>query len=417
MRASILSRAAPGETVGCFPRFVGCILRRKPAGGSILESAQTALDETRPLLKMNSPRPSRLGPAWLWIVLLWIALATVNATQIVGGMRAVGMQHAWSRLFFAVFASWAVWLLATPLVLALGHRFPPRRWRPLHNWIIHLAACFVIGAVYSLWAALLQQQLEPFGYAQTYPFLKSAFSVFYGEFHIFLILYAAILAVRYTLESSRRLAQRETEAARLNEQLTRAQLDALRRQIEPHFLFNTLNAIAGLVRENRNDAAVSMIAGLSDLLRRVLDNSGKQEVSLGEEMDFLETYLDIQKMRFADRLQLYVNVPPEFLSARVPSLILQPMVENAIEHGIGKRAAGGAVRVGAARDNGLLTLSIYNEGPPLPNDWEQLRAGVGIANVRARLHSLYGTACALNIRNHDRGVEVQLSVPYKANSV
>src|SRR5947209_11769136 len=121
----------------------------------------------------------------------------------------------------------------------------------------------------------------------------SAFAVFYTEFHLFLILYAAILGISYTLESRRRLAQRETEAARLNEQLSKAQLDALRRQIEPHFLFNTLNAIAGLVREQRNDAAVKMIAGLSDLLRRVLKDSNRQQASLEEEMEFLQKDLQI----------------------------------------------------------------------------------------------------------------------------
>jgi two-component sensor histidine kinase len=364
---------------------------------------------------VNLPRPSRSIPAWSWILFLWIGLATINATQIVGGMRAVGMQHAWSRLFFTVFASWAVWAIATPLVLYLGDHFPPHRWRPVRNWMAHFAACLVIGAVYSAWAALLQWKWEPFGYAQTYPFWRSAFSVFYGEFHIFLILYAAILAIRYTLESRRRLAQRETEAARLNEQLSRAQLDALRRQLEPHFLFNTLNAVAGLVREGRNDAAVNMIAGLSDLLRRVVDASDKQEVSLSEEMEFLETYLDIQKTRFADRLQLRIDVPREFLSVRVPSLILQPMVENAIEHGIGMRSGGGRIRIGAARENGLLTLSVYNDGPRIPDNWEQLRAGVGIANVRARLQSLYGAECGLEIRNQEGGVEALLSVPYKGD--
>lgn len=365
---------------------------------------------------MDSQPSFRPAPHWRWVALLWAGFALVNATQIVGGMRAVGMQHAWVRLFVAVLLSWSVWALATPLVLRLGCRFPPNHWQPLRTWFIHLGACLGIGAAYSAWTALLQLFLQPWGYVQVTSFWKTAFSVFYGEFHIFLILYAAILAVSYTLESSKRLAQRETEAARLNEQLSRAQLEALRRQLEPHFLFNTLNAIAGLVREGRNDAAVSMIAGLSDLLRRVLDDSGKQEVSLGEEMEFLETYLDIQKMRFADRLQLSLDVPGEFLSARVPSLILQPMVENAIEHGIGKRAAGGAILIGAARNNGLLTLSVYNDGPRIPDDWERLRSGVGIANVRARLESLYGTACTLNIRNRDSGVEVLISVPYKAGS-
>lgn len=357
-----------------------------------------------------SPAPSK---PWRWIALLWLAFALVNATQIVTGMRTVGMEHAWSRLFATVLLSWLVWALATPLVLRLNRRFPPNRWRPIRVWLVHLATCLTIGATYSLWAAWLQLLLQPWGYVQVTSFWKTAFSVFYAEFHLFLILYAVILAVSYTLESARRLAQRETETARLSDQLSRAQLDALRRQLEPHFFFNTLNAIAGLVRENRNETAVSMIAGLSDLLRRVLDDSGKQEVSLAEEMEFLETYLDIQKMRFADRLQFTVNVPREFLPARVPSLILQPMVENAIEHGIGKRATGGAIRIAAARDNGLLTLSVYNDGPCLPDDWE-LHSGVGIANVRARLHSLYGEACKLNIQNREAGVEVRLSVPYQA---
>jgi two-component sensor histidine kinase len=355
---------------------------------------------------------SRPPHLWRWIAFLWLAYALVNATQIVSGMRAVGMQHAWARLFLTVLASWLVWAVATPLVLWLGDRFPPTQLRPLRTWFIHFGACAAIGTVYSLWAGWLQVLLQPWGYAQPKQFGPAAFYVFYGEFHLFLILYAAILAINYTLESSRRLAQRETEAARLNEQLSRAKLDALRRQLEPHFLFNTLNAIAGLVRENRNDDAVSMIASLSDLLRRVLDDSGKQEVSLGEEMDFLETYLEIQKTRFADRLQLSIEVPGEFLSARVPSLILQPMVENAIEHGIGTRAAGGAIRIAAARNNGLLTLSVYNDGPRMPQDWEQ-RSGVGLSNVRERLRSIYGNACQLNIQNQPRGVEVQLSVPYK----
>jgi two-component system LytT family sensor kinase len=352
---------------------------------------------------------------WRWIVLLWLGFALVNATQIVAGMRAVGMQHAWTRLFLVVLISWMVWAAATPLVLRLGNQFPPRHLGPLRNWLVHLVACVVIGMVYSVWAAWLQLLLQPWGYVQATGFWKTSFSVFYGEFHLFLILYAAILAISYTLESSRRLAQRETETARLNEQLSRARFDALRRQIEPHFLFNTLNAIAGLVRENRTEPAVSMIAGLSDLLRRVLEDSGKQEVTLGEEMEFLETYLDIQKTRFADRLQLSVNVPSEFQSARVPSLILQPMVENAIQHGIEKQAAGGAIHIAAARDNGILRLTVYNQGPRIPDNWEQLRSGVGIANVRTRLQSLYGSDCALMISNRDDGVEVLLAVPYKVN--
>jgi len=180
-------------------------------------------------------------------------------------------------------------------------------------------------------------------------------------------------------------------------------------------LFNTLNAVSGLVREGRNDDAVSMIAGLSDFLRRVLDDSTRQQVPLGEEMEFAQKYLDIQKVRFAERLQLSVDVPRELYPAQVPSLILQPMVENAIKHGIAKRAQGGSIRIAASRCNGMLVLSVCNDGPSLPADWEMTRSGIGISNVRTRLQSLYGDAFELSLRNQEAGgVAVSVSLPFVA---
>ena len=159
------------------------------------------------------------------------------------------------------------------------------------------------------------------------------------EVVLYVSLYAALLGISYILESKERLIRQQIETARLNEQFSKAQLDALRRQIEPHFLFNALHAIAGLVRENRNDAAVTMIARLSDFLRRVVDTSDRHEVPLGEEAQFLQKYLEIQKVRFAERLQLSVDIPEKLLTAQVPSLILQPLVENSIKHGICERGA------------------------------------------------------------------------------
>jgi LytS/YehU family sensor histidine kinase len=229
-----------------------------------------------------------------------------------------------------------------------------------------------------------------------------------------LFLYAMILAVSFALESRERLARQETETARLNEQLSKARLDALRRQIEPHFLFNTLNAIAGLVREKRNDAAVSMIAGLSDFLRRVIKDPDRQVVPLREEVEFLQRYLDIQKVRFADRLQIIVDIPREFLPVQVPSLLLQPLVENAIKHGIAKRAQEGTIRIAASRSNGMLTLSVYNDGPALRADSAEADTGIGLSNMRTRLRSLYGDSFQLNMRNQEPGgVQVSVSVPFR----
>jgi LytS/YehU family sensor histidine kinase len=157
-----------------------------------------------------------------------------------------------------------------------------------------------------------------------------------------------------------------------------------------------------------------MIAGLSDFLRRVLEDSNRQQVPLSEEMEFLQKYLDIQKVRFAERLQLSVDVPRELLPAQVPSLILQPMVENAVKHGIAKRTQGGSIRIAAFRSNGMLTLSVYNDGPKLPADWQNSPSGIGISNVRTRLQSLYGDRFELSMQNHDPGgVEATVSVPYK----
>jgi two-component system LytT family sensor kinase len=268
---------------------------------------------------------------WIWIASIWSGFGLIAATQTVFVMRAEGMHHAWARLFFTSAFCFLPWALATDTVMRLGRRFPPVKFKPVVTWFVHLAACITIGLVFAAWSTWLDKALNP--YANSWPegpFIPIWLNRYSSGVLSSLILYATILAVGYVIESRSRLAHEQTETARLNEQLSKAQLDALRRQIEPHFLFNTLNAIAGLVREKRNDAAVSMIAGLSDFLRRVLEDSSRQQVPLGEEVEFAQKYLDIQKVRFVERLQVSVDVPTELLLARVPALILQLMVENAM---------------------------------------------------------------------------------------
>jgi LytS/YehU family sensor histidine kinase len=192
--------------------------------------------------------------------------------------------------------------------------------------------------------------------------------------------------------------------------LTKAQLSALRQQVEPHFLFNTLNTIAGLVREGRNDAAVDMIAGLGELLRQALKTSDRQQVALEEELELLERYLGIEKVRFAERLRVVMDVPKELRGERVPSLILQPIVENAVKHGIARRVEGGTVAISAERRNGSLRLSVYNDGPALPEGWKK-SGGIGLENVRERLESLYGRNGELSVKNDGSGVRVTVTLP------
>jgi two-component system, LytTR family, sensor kinase len=363
---------------------------------------------------MDRTRTQSKSQRWLWIAAIWFGLGLFDATQNVFVMRAVGMHHYWTRLFFTLLCSWLPWIAATPLVLRLAQRHPPSQWRRFSTWAVHLVACACVGLVYAAWIAMWEEALNPYALASgPEPFSELWIHKFYASLLSCLVLYGLLLLIDSVLDSKEQLAFQQTETARLNEQLSKAQLSALRRQIEPHFLFNTLNAIAGLVREKRNDAAVSMIVGLSDFLRRVVEDSDRQQVPLGEELEFTRKYLDIQKVRFAERLEFTVDVPQELFPAQVPSLILQPMVENAVKHGIARRVQGGAIRITASRSNGTLTMRVYNDGPSLPVGWEKDQAGIGIQNVRTRLHSLYGDGFELSMRNQQPGgVEATVSVPF-----
>jgi len=368
--------------------------------------------------ELASAAPVDSPSQWLWIVSVWCALGLFDGTQTVFVMRSEGMHHAWVKLFITMVVTWIPWAVATPLVLRLGRRFPPVKFRPLSTWLVHLVSALAVGLAFSAWMTCLEVLMNPYAVpSPRAPFLSICIDRFKNGILADFLLYGTILTVNSVLESRERLAQQQTETARLNEQLSKAQLRALRQQIEPHFLFNTLNAVSGLVREGRNEAAVGMIVGLSDLLRRVLADSSRQQVPLQEEMEFTQTYLDIQKVRFAERLQLSVDVPPDLWLAQVPSLILQPMVENAVKHGIAKRAQGGFIRIGASRMNGMLTLSVRNDGPSLSADWEATASGIGIANVRTRLKSLYGEEFTLSLRNQDAGgVEALVSLPFVVSS-
>jgi hypothetical protein len=353
---------------------------------------------------------------WFLICLIWLQIGMFDASDTVFSMRAEGHHHAWLRLFITLLLSWLPWTLATPFILYLGRRHP-FRFTSFPGWLPHLGACAFIGLGFAAWSAALEELLDPWLQAPaTDPFARLMIAKFFTRLVSFLIVYAAIIAIGYVLDSRQRIARQETESARISEQLTRAQLDALRRQIEPHFLFNTLNGITALIREERNEAAIDMLTKLSDVLRRVVEGSCRHEVALGEEIEFLKKYLDIQKVRFAERLRLSVHVPDELLAAQVPSLLLQPIVENSIKHGIAKSAHGGAIRIGAFRSDRMLTLNVYNDGPQLPPDTGDVAVSTGISNLRTRLHSFYGTAFSLSMENKEpSGVEVSVSFPFREN--
>jgi two-component system LytT family sensor kinase len=361
-----------------------------------------------------SRETTKAAANWYWAAGICGGLGLFEATQTVMVMRSMGMHHAWTALFVTVLLSWVPWALATPVALRLGRECPLFQASSLGGWLRHVGLWAAIWLSAAAWNAGLEVLLNPYAPDSAAPaFWRLWQQKLWNQTLSSLVLYAGILLLGWTLDSRERLARQRMETARLNEQLAKAQLSALRQQIEPHFLFNTLNTIAGLVREGRNDGAVDMIAGLSDLLRRTLQSSDQQQTELGEELEVVEKYLEIEKARFAERLRVNVDVPQELLRARVPSLILQPIVENAVKHGIAKRVQGGVIGISAARMNGTLTLNVFNDGPGFPADWERARKGIGLENVRERLASLYGGDAELRVEGGARGPCVAIVLPYR----
>ena len=226
--------------------------------------------------------------------------------------------------------------------------------------------------------------------------------------------FSFLLALSYALDYHQRYQDKAVTSSRLEAQLAQARLDALKMQLQPHFLFNTLNAVSALLHKDP-DAADRMIARLGDFLRMTLENDGGHEVTLAQEMTFLNCYLAIEKVRFEDRLTTRVDVALEALPALVPNLILQPLVENAIRHGVGRRVGAGCIAIEAARENGRLRLRVTDNGP----GWTEPAAGheargVGISNTRRRLAQLYGAEHRLEFGGAaGQGCTVTLELPFR----
>ena len=384
-----------------------------------------------------------LAPRWGSIAAIWSGIGLFDATQTVVSMKAMGMHHAWVELFVFEALSWLPWAACTPTVMRLSVHAPLRlRWprrvdaAALRPWGLHAACWLALTLGASLWMAVAEHLLNPWNPQAPAPAVSRLFLLnAYTWLLPGLCIYYCIVMAGRVLEANERLAAQRTASADLARQLAQAQLDALRHQVEPHFLFNALNAIAGLVREHRDDLAVETIARVSDFLRHALHGATTQEVPLEEELRFARMYLDIQKLRFGERLSLQLDLPPAVSHALVPRLILQPLVENAIKHGISRRAQAGVVALQAERTSGGLVISLYNDGPAIatsvlretaandPADQapaaaaspESRRSGsIGLNNVRERLRGLYGAEAALDVANvEDRGVRITIRQPWR----
>jgi len=315
---------------------------------------------------------------------------------------------------------WGIWALIVPAMLWTGRIFrlePPRLWPKVAAQLLLLLA-FTL-AYSMIWAqyTLSWMMRNPNNYR--YSFKDWLLYVLPVQLAWGIFIHCTVVGVDYAVHYSRRWREETVARAQLGQQLVEARLQALSRQLQPHFLFNTLHTIAGLVRTEQNNTAVTMIAGLSDLLRLTLQHEGTQETTLREELELLELYLRIQRVRFSDRLRLSIDTPPEVLGAMVPSLILQPLVENAFEHGIARRAEAGRLELRFWRESDRLEISVRNDGAPLPADWSLERnGGVGLRNSSARLEQLYGERSSLRVANDTDGqVLVRISMPWRAEAV
>jgi two-component system, LytTR family, sensor kinase len=338
---------------------------------------------------------------WRWIAALWCAFALIEASQAIGIMRfGEGRDHAWLPLFAVSLATWLPWALATPWIIGLARRYRIHRGMSVRTIAVHFAAFAAISVLAEAWSALLQVIFNPWGNRQAPTFWNTWSITLLYQSLIFLIAYVLILTITYLVDS--------------RENLSKAQLAALRGQMEPHFMFNTLNSIAALVRDQRNDSAVSMIVGLSEFLRRASEDSHRPQVTLAEEAEYLQRYVEIQKVRFGERLRVSVAIEAELMDAQVPNLLLQPLVENAIKHGVAKRVSGGTIRVIGKRKDDSLQLSVYNDGSNSSEEWQTQGAGVGLANLRTRLQILHGDAAGLQLnRVGADGVEVVITLPLR----
>ena len=366
---------------------------------------------------------SNANSRWKWavaIIAVWALLGVLYAGPTYMEVRAERMGHAAWRIFAWGILRWGAWAPLTPAMIWLARRFSlvDGAWKK--NLFVHFVGFILLSMVHSALATWVMLSIDPFDSMGDSPttFWPQFLSRVPGSFGPDLLVYGAVIGICYALDYYRKYREREFLATRLEAQLAQAQLDSLRMQLHPHFLFNTLNSIVGLVRDQKNQAAVNMLVGLSDLLRHTLEHSARQEVELREELNFIKLYLRIQKMRFSDRLQIEFDIDPATTKVLVPNLILQPLTENALRHGIARSAASGLVGISSAVVDGYLRLTVYDDGAGLPDDW-QLKgsAGIGLANTAARLQQLYDDNHQFDISNREGGgVEVVIVMPLRISS-
>jgi signal transduction histidine kinase len=334
----------------------------------------------------------------LVVAAAWIVPATLAALQAFAQHRLGNWDGQLSRILLFEFFDWLLYGALTPIVFYFARRFPLERPHLLGRIALHLGIAWFNCALWAAGGTLLrlliwsgQETLSGRGYIGWF-FTSLPFGV---------AVYFAVLGIEHAIFYFRQSRERETQAARLSAQLAEARLGALRMQMKPHFLLNSLNALLVLVRDRDHAAATRVLEELGEILRQVLRADRPEMVTLDDEIEFLRRYLAIEQVRFSDRLGTSFRISPEARGAAVPDFILQPLVENAVRHGIAERVEAGMITVSARRDGEDLVLTIEDDGPGFTGRGPA--AGLGLANTRERLQVLYGPRGSLTLSARESG--------------
>jgi len=341
----------------------------------------------------------RTPPRWLLIAAAGLVPALLSAVDSFLQSKLAGQRRVpWSNLVFSS-TEWLFLAALTPIVILLARRVPFRRDRLGRIILIHAVGALLLCIGWATLGILLGRLLRTFPWQGH--FARDYLSWIMTSVPWSVVMYFAFLGCVYAFTYFAELREREAQQARLSAQLAEARLGALRMQLNQHFLFNSLNALAVLVRDQKTREASRMLELLGAVLRQVLQGEKRQQVPLSEELRFIEQYLAIEQVRFSDRLELRWAIDPSVRDVLVPEFILQPLVENAIRHGVAKRSEAGTIEVSASAVGGQLVLSVRDDGPGYQQ--EHTEPGVGLANVRARLETLFGGAGSLELRRGESG--------------
>ncbi|HZM63369.1 MAG TPA: histidine kinase [Vicinamibacterales bacterium] len=349
-------------------------------------------------------------------MLLGAGVAIALALAVAGSvyLSMINHGHSFARLFAWQLGSWGFWALVAPLVLRLGsgHLITSRSFAS--RLVILVVVGLVLIAMHDAVTAAFTVWTRPFFPLRAGTFVGNLSAQLPSIVVIDAFLYTVLVMGGGAYHQHRRARELDLRESRLEAELARAQLHALQLEIQPHFLFNTLNSISALIRLKDHDGALKMLLGLSDLLRTAVERPKDQLVTLSAEIEFVKRYVDLQRTRFADRLQVDYQIGDDCHDVTVPTFLLQPLVENALRHGAAPRASACHVHIGASADAGRLRIWVSDDGVGLPSGFDLERdAGTGLSNTRSRLAQLYGAAATFEVRaGTAAGTIVEIAFPF-----